>query len=102
MKWPAGQRRLWQAAVAALAVGLAATPLRAQVPGDVSPRQSIRDRYKQPQNSQKLEESIRKLSSEELDDRLTALKTLGELKDDAKARQYLLSAASDGDMRVRV
>ena len=66
-----------------------------------SPRAHLRDRYRKPENSQKLSDSARKLKSEDVEERLDAIRTLGQL-DDPKATEYLVAAASDPDMRVRI
>ena len=66
-----------------------------------SPRGHLRDRYRKPENSQKLSDSARKLKSEDVEERLDAIRTLGQL-DDPKATEYLVAAASDPDMRVRI
>jgi len=61
-----------------------------------SPRAHLRDRYRKPENSQKLSDSVRKLKSEDVEERLDAIRTLGQL-DDPKATEYLVAAASDPD-----
>ena len=74
----------------------------AQAPIDTeNPRARLRDRYKTPQNSQKLDEAVRKLKGDDLTERLDAVRSLGEVND-PKATEYLVAAASDPDMRVRV
>ena len=66
-----------------------------------NPRTNLRDRYHKPENSQKLSDSVRKLQSEDVEERLEAIRTLGQLED-PKATEYLVTAASDLDMRVRI
>src|SRR3989442_12253332 len=66
-----------------------------------SPRAHLRDRYRKPENSQKLSDSVRRLKSEDVEERLDAIRTLGQI-DDPKATEALVAAASDLDMRVRI
>jgi HEAT repeat protein len=66
-----------------------------------NPRGRLRDRYKTPQNSQKLDENLRKLKSEDPAERLEAVRGLGETND-PKAIETLVGVASDPDMRIRV
>src|SRR5438876_10728520 len=66
-----------------------------------SPRAHLRDRYRKPENSQKLSDSVRKLKSEDVEERLDAIRTLGQM-DDPKATEALVAAASHLDMRVRI
>ena len=66
-----------------------------------SPRAHLRDRYRKPENSQKLSDSVRKLKSDDVEERLDAIRTLGQI-DDPKATEALVAAASDLDMRVRI
>jgi HEAT repeat protein len=74
----------------------------AQTPFDQdSPRTRLRDRYRSPQASQRLDENVRKLNGDDPEARLEAVRGLGELNE-PKAIEYLLGAASDPDMRVRV
>jgi HEAT repeat protein len=83
-------------------VVLLPTLVFAQVPIDTeNPRARLRDRYKTPQNSQKLDEAVRKLKGDDITERLEAVRSLGEVND-PKATEYLVAAASDPDMRVRV
>jgi len=65
------------------------------------PRANLRDRYRKPENSQKLSDSVRKLKSEDVEERLEAIHTLGQI-DDPKATEALVGVASDLDMRVRI
>jgi HEAT repeat protein len=92
--------------VGALGLALAAIVLpalaSAQVPLDQDqPRSRFRDRYKTPQNSQKLDENVRKLNSDDPAERIEAIRGLGEVND-PKATDYLIAAASDTDMRIRI
>jgi HEAT repeat protein len=76
----------------------------AQNPFDQSQPSStrgLRDRYKAPQNSQKLSDNIRKLQSEDSDERLEAISGLGEMND-PKATEYLVASANDPDARIRI
>ena len=66
-----------------------------------SPRAHLRDRYRKPESSQKLSDSVRKLKSEDVEERLEAIRTLGQI-DDPKATEALVGVASDLDMRVRI
>ena len=65
------------------------------------PRANLRDRYRKPESSQKLSDSMRKLKSEDVEERLEAIRTLGQI-DDPKATEALVGVASDLDMRVRI
>ena len=65
-----------------------------------SPRTNLRNRSK-PENSQKLSDSVRKLKGDDVEERLEAIRTLGQM-DDPKATEALVGAASDLDMRVRI
>jgi HEAT repeat protein len=64
-------------------------------------RQRLRDRYKSPQNSARLDEALRKVRSDDIDTRLEGVRLLGE-QTDPKATDALLAAAADPDARVRV
>lgn len=64
-------------------------------------RTRVRDRARSPQGTQKLDESVRKLRSEDTTDRLEGLRGLGEIGD-AKAIEYLLAAATDPDPVIRI
>src|SRR5439155_17409662 len=68
---------------------------------DGGPRPSIRDRYRAPQQTQKLDENVRKLKSDDPDTRLEGIRGLGEVND-PKAIEYLVAATSDPDMRIRI
>ena len=63
--------------------------------------QRLRDRYRTPQNNQKLDESLRRLNSEDVEERLAALSALGQLNE-PKATESLVAAVNDPDMRVRI
>jgi HEAT repeat protein len=74
----------------------------AQVPFEQdAPRSRLRDRYKTPQSTQKLTDLVKKLNGTDRDERLEAIKGLGELND-PKATEYLVGAANDPDMSVRI
>jgi HEAT repeat protein len=94
-----GTRATWLG----LAVLLLAVPAAAQVPlsQDAPGGTRLRDRYKAPQSSQKLDENLRKFRSDDPEERLEAIKGLGELND-PKGLEYVVAAASDPDPRIRV
>jgi HEAT repeat protein len=74
----------------------------AQVPFDAQdPRARFRDPRRTPDSSQRLDEQVRKLKSDEPAKRLEGLGGLGEMND-PKAVELLVAAASDPDKRVRV
>jgi len=88
----------------ALAAALLAGSAHAQTPFDQdtgAPRSRLRDRYQKPQNTQKLSDNVRKLESTDPEERLQAVRGLGELNE-PKAIEYLVGAASDPDMSVRI
>ena len=92
------RRMAWLAAAVVALPGLAP----AQVPLDQeAPRGRFRDRYRAPQNAQKLNENVRKLKSEDAEERLQAIRGLGEINE-PKAIEYLVAAANDPDMRIRI
>jgi len=100
---PAGRprcpRRVGWLAVAAIVLPRL---VAAQVPIDQeAPRGRLRDRYRAPQNAQKLNENIRKLQSDDAEERLQAIRGLGEINE-PKAIEYLVAAANDPDMRIRI
>lgn len=98
-----GRHRLGALTLLALGFCLLSAPARAQVPGD-GPTPGLgrlRDRYRTPQQSQKLDESVRKLRSDDPEKRLEGLRDLGEVND-KKAVEHLVAAASDPDMRIRI
>jgi len=92
----------------ALAVLLIPALVAAQAPTDLPPQNrpgtGIRDRYNQskPQTTARLDDAIHKFNSDDPDSRLEAVRLFGELQTDPKALEYLISAANDGDMRVRI
>ena len=86
----------------ALAAVLAPTFASAQVPPDQDgPRTRLRDRYHAPQSAQKLNDNVRKLQSDDPEQRLEAIRGLGEINE-PKAIEYLVAAANDPDMRIRI
>ena len=88
----------------ALAVLLLPTLAAAQVPGDPEPPRTgtrLRDRYRTPQTTQKLSDNVRKLQGQDPNERLEAIHGLGELNE-PKAIEYLVGAANDPDMRIRI
>lgn len=87
-----------------LAAAIVALPVvaAAQVPIEQdAPQGRLRDRYRAPQNSQKLSDNIRKLSGDDAEERLQAVRGLGEINE-PKAIEYLVAAANDPDMRIRI
>ena len=85
----------------ALSIASARAWGQAGIDQDGGSRPSLRDRYRAPQQTQKLDENVRKLHSDDPDTRLEAIRGLGEVND-PKAVEYLVAAASDPDMRIRV
>jgi HEAT repeat protein len=75
----------------------------AQVPldQDQPPSGRLRDRYQKPQNTAKLSDDVRKLQSDDPEERLQGIKGLGEINE-PKAIEYLVAAANDPDMRIRI
>lgn len=61
----------------------------------------LRDRYRSPQNAQKLDDTLRRLQGDDVEERLTAVSALGEINE-PKALEHLVAAASDPDARVRI
>jgi len=93
-----GRRARWLS-IAAVALP---TLVAAQVPFDQeAPRARLRDRYKSPQNAAKLSDYVRKLESDDPEQRLEAVRGLGEINE-PKAIEYLVATANDPDMRIRV
>jgi hypothetical protein len=95
-----GSRRL--AAVPILVALLAApSSAPAQATGETA-RERLRDRYRPGRDdSGNVSEAARKLRSENLAERLEAIRMLAG-SSDPKSVDYLLAAASDADIRVRV
>lgn len=89
------------ATVLAAAACLVPVAVRAQPSPLEQPRQRIRDRYKTGGQGQRLDENVRKWNSDDPDERLEAVRGFGEVQD-PKAVEYLLAAANDPDMRIRV
>jgi HEAT repeat protein len=74
----------------------------AQIPGEGPGGVTrLRDRYRTPQQSQKLDESLRKLLSDDPEKRLEALGEMGDVND-KKAVEALVAAINDPDMRIRI
>jgi HEAT repeat protein len=88
-----------------LAVVAVALPVLvcAQVPldQDQAPSGRLRDRYQKPQSTAKLSDDVRKLQSDDPEERLQGVKGLGEINE-PKAIEYLVAAANDPDMRIRI
>jgi len=91
-----------------IALAIAALPTRNAVaqgnPLDTGgTRARTRDKYGKPQATQKLDENVRKLNGDDSEERLEAIKGLGELADgERKAVDYLLQAANDPEPRIRL
>lgn len=66
-----------------------------------TPRGRLRDRYTRPQNAGRFDDSVRKLKGDDPEARLEAVRAFGELND-PKSIDYLIAAASDDDMRIRI
>jgi HEAT repeat protein len=97
----AAHRRV-SARIAGFALAWLAASAFAQAPFDQdAPRSRLRDRYKSPQNTQKLSDNVHKLESTDPEERLQGIKGLGELNE-PKAIEYLMGAASDPDMSIRI
>ncbi|HZP41831.1 MAG TPA: HEAT repeat domain-containing protein [Candidatus Binatia bacterium] len=99
----AAARRALGSACAVLLLVLAPAALHAQLapidqPGGTT---RLRDRYKAPQGSQRLDDNLRKLRGDDPEARLEAIRGLAEAND-PKATEALLGAASDPDMAIRV
>src|SRR6266850_2652446 len=94
--WAAGWALAWVAFLPG--IGIAQVPFEQDQPRST---RGLRDRYKGPQNSQKLSDNIRKLQSEDSDERLQAISGLGEMND-PKATEYLVASANDPDARIRI
>ena len=89
--------------VGLLVIGIVAATAgaRAQEP-TLGGRETLRDRYRnRGSGGGNVSEGARKLRSDNVSDRLEGIRVLAEA-DDPKAVEYLLSAASDGDIRVRI
>lgn len=94
--WALGWAIAWLASLPA--PGIAQAPFETDQPRST---RGLRDRYKSPQNSQKLSDNLRKLQSEDADERLEGIAGLGEVND-PKATDYLVASASDPDPRIRI
>jgi HEAT repeat protein len=95
----AARRAVWLAGAAAVALPVL---VAAQVPVEQdAPRSRLRDRYRTPQNAQKLSDNVRKLKGDDPQERLQAVRGLGEINE-PKAIEYLVAAANDPDMRIRI
>jgi HEAT repeat protein len=95
----------WRGGVAlGLVAAIVPALVAAQTPFDPDgsgTRTRLRDRYRQPENSQKLNDNIKKLNGDDPQQRLEAIGALGEIGD-AKATEPLVAAANDPDMRIRI
>jgi HEAT repeat protein len=69
--------------------------------GDQENPKRFRDRYRKPEAGQKLNDAVRKLKSDDVQERLEAIQILGDI-DDPKAVEYLVAAANDPEMSVRI
>ena len=72
--------------------------------GPSNPRTRAADKYGgKPQSTQKLDDNVRKLNGDDPEERLEAIKGLGELAEgEKKAVDYLLQAANDPEPRIRL
>jgi HEAT repeat protein len=96
------RRRVRRVVAVALGTGLLTTVAAAQVPLDQdAPRTRLRDRYRSPQNGQKMNDNVRKMKSDDPNERLEAIRGFGEINE-PKAIEYLVAAANDPDMRIRI
>jgi HEAT repeat protein len=86
--------------VAALPLLAGAQPVPADQPG--RPSGGLRDRYGKPQQGAKIEEAVRKFNSDDAETRIEGVKALGSIEGERKATDYLLQAANDPDMRIRI
>jgi HEAT repeat protein len=101
LRVPAGRSRS-ASGVALVALLLAPLLARAQLPIDQdTARGRLRDRVRSPQTSQKLDENIRKLESDDAEKRIEGIRGLGELND-PKGFEYLAAAVNDPDPRIRI
>jgi HEAT repeat protein len=96
------QRGVVVAVVAAVAVVAGSVATARAQPSPIDGRGRLRDRYEKPRQQQKLDESIRKFNEEDTQTRLEGVEGLGGNAEDAKAIEYLLRGAADGDLSVRV
>jgi len=92
------QQRVVAVAVIVTMMGVAAAWAQSPIDG----RGRLRDRYEKPRQQQKLDEAIRKFGEEDTQTRLEGVEGLGENAEDAKAVDYLIRAAADADLSVRV
>jgi HEAT repeat protein len=84
-----------------VAIGLCAAIAAAQPSPADDGRTRLRDRYEKPRQQQKLDDSIRKFTDEDVPTRLEGVEGLGQATDDPKAVQYLMQGASDPELAVR-
>jgi HEAT repeat protein len=88
-------------ALLTVVVGLAAArDVQAQSP-DGAPRERLTDRFRQNRDTGNVGEAARKLQSDVVTERLDGIRELSA-SEEPKAAEYLLAAASDGDIRVRI
>jgi HEAT repeat protein len=103
-----GRRVVAWCGFAALAVVVLPALAAAQAPTDL-PRQSpsgLRNTYSgqsnKPQSTARLDDAVHKFNSDDPESRVEGVRLFGELPTEPKAMEYLLQAANDGDMRVRI
>jgi len=96
------QRRVVVLVVAGIVWTAATTAWAQPSPLNDNRSGSLRDRYEKPRQQQKLDDAIRKFGEEDVQTRLEGVEGLGENAEDAKAIEYLLRGAADGDLSVRV
>jgi HEAT repeat protein len=108
MAFRASSRRSEARSAVLIALAIAALPTPAAVAQGIpldtgSARAGARDKYGKPQATQKLDDNVRKLNGDDPEERLEAIKGLGELADgEKKAVDYLLQAANDPEPRIRL
>jgi len=98
----AGRRGSRAAALLLVAAASLPATARAQVPLSQENPSRLRNAYNKPQSSQKLDEAVRKVNSDDPDERLEGVKSLGEMEGESRAVEYLMQAVNDLDQRVRV
>src|SRR5579884_1112901 len=98
----AGRRGVYALALVTVAATALPALTRAQVPLSQENPSRLRNSYNRPQASQKLDEAVRKVNSDDPDQRLEGVKDLGELEGETRAVEYLMQAVNDPDQRVRI
>jgi HEAT repeat protein len=88
-------RSALEAALIAFVLSLLAAPAAAQISA-----KQIQDRYKRNTEGKGIDDFVRKMDSDDPEQRLQGLKSLSET-DDPRAIEYLLQALGDDDVRVK-